>query len=494
MFQPLEGSFLGQTLQGESKILGNLANDPQVTSPDPLLQEHGVVSGISAAVKGGRSGLLGALGIFTAQHRHFSEDDLHFVEGLANVVGAAMDRQRSEAEIRKHQEQVQHLQRLESIGQLTAGVAHDYNNVLTVIHGHVTLVLGDPHLPAKSATSLKTALEAVERAANLTRQLLAFSRKQSMCSEVIDLNAVIGGVTKMMGRFLGENIRLEFRPGASPATVQADPGMMEQVIMNLSVNARDAMPSGGSLTIATELITVQPDQVESHPGWRAGQFVRIKVTDTGCGMDETTVGRIFEPFFTTKGPGKGTGLGLATVYGIVQQHQGWIDVESRLGKGTSFSMYLPSLAKAVPTRVAAQPELVPRGQQETILLVEDEPALRQLARLLLEDFGYTVVEAGSGAEALLRWGEHKQSIKLLLTDLILPDALTGFDLAEMLRKQCSDLKVVITSGYEAGKIPGKLPGGAGFHFIQKPYRTAVLARTIRESLSGVPQSKVDSVS
>jgi signal transduction histidine kinase/DNA-binding response OmpR family regulator len=481
--QPGTGSLTGLTMMGEDLVVHELERDQRLKAPDAFLRDHGVASGISVAVKGKES-VLGVLGAYTGSGRHFAEDDLHFLQGLANVVGAAIERKRGEAEIQRHQGQIQHLQRLESIGQLTAGIAHDYNNVLTIIHGHVTLVLGDTNLPPGSAGSLKTALDAVERASNLTRQLLAFSRKQSIQPEPADLNTIIGNVTKLLDRLLGENIKLDFKPCSAATTIEADTGMMEQVIMNLAVNARDAMPRGGKLFICTSPEQITPERTQQTPEARAGDFVCLKVTDTGCGMDARTLERIFEPFFTTKEPGKGTGLGLATVYGIVKQHQGWIEVQSQPGKGTTFLIFLPTLTKAAEAAPVAPAESATRGGNETILLVEDEPSLRELTRLILEDLGYKVVDAGSGLEAVRIWAEQKDRIQLVLTDLVMPDGMTGFDLAARLQSESSRLKIVVTSGYDVDKVTQGLPPNPGFHFLRKPYRTETLARVMREALDG----------
>jgi signal transduction histidine kinase/DNA-binding response OmpR family regulator len=477
---PAAASVTGCTLAGEDVVFESLVEDPRFREEDNCLREHGVESGISVAVKG-KTEVLGSLGAFTARKRRFSEDELHFLQGLANVLGAAIDRKRSDTAWQEQQRQLEHLQRLEIVGQLAAGLAHDYNNVLTIIHGHVTMVLSHPSLPEKYAASLRAALAAVERAASLTRQLLTFSRKESIERKPLDLNSVVVSVTKLLDRILGSRIRLEFTPGLDLPAVEADAGMLEQVIINLAVNARDAMPDGGKLTVATRLAEVEPKRTTQHPEARGGRFIGLTVADSGCGMNEATLRRIFEPFFTTKPPGKGTGLGLATAYGIIKQHHGWIEVQSRVGAGTTFLIFLPTLDTQPVEKAAAKIPAGPGGQ-ETILLVEDEPRLREVGRFLLEQLGYRVIEAASGMEALRAWASRTGEIQLLLTDLVLPDGLTGFDLAQRLLAERPDLKVLCTSGYDAEKVRRDLPAGCGFHFLQKPYRTEALARAIRQCL------------
>jgi two-component system, cell cycle sensor histidine kinase and response regulator CckA len=481
LVRPPAESLTGRTLQGEDFVVGDLGTDTRFTAVD-FVREHGVVSAISVAVKGKANNVFGVLGAYTSRRRVLGEDDLRFMESLANVLGAAIERKRAEAEVQKYQSQMQHLQRLESVGQVAAGLAHDYNNVLTVIHGHVTLALGRSKLPPDLATSLKLVLEAVERAANLTRQMLSFSRKQSLRPQSVDLNAVMTNMAKLLDRVLGRNIQLKLEPMPDLPAIQADPGMLDQVVMNLAVNASDAMPKGGSLLLGTAVLTVDPARAQRHPEARPGTFVCLNVTDSGCGMDEPTLRRIFDPFFTTKEPGKGTGLGLSTVYGIVKQHQGWIEVESEPGRGTAFHLFFPFLSGALATPDVPAKSAAPASRGETVLLVEDEPILRDLARLLLEGLGYRVLEAGSGQEALEVWIQHQQTIDVLLTDLVMPDGLTGFELAERVERERPGVKVIFTSGYSADEVSNKFPVQRGFHFIQKPYHADSLGRALRVCL------------
>lgn len=475
--RPAPGSLTGRALSGEDLVFTDLGREG-VPADGDFLRENGIVSGVSVAVKGKEKGVFGILGGYTARRRDFADDELRFMEGLANVIGAKLERERSDNEIQKHQNQIQHLQRLESVGQLASGLAHDYNNVLTVIHGHVTLALDDPSLSASAAMSLKTVLDAVERAAHLTRQMLSFSRKQTMSAETVDINASVASMGKLLDRVLGSNIRLSVQAGADLPFLQADPGMLDQVLMNLAVNARDAMPNGGKLVIATSFVALDVLAPGCHPDAHPGNYICLTVTDTGLGMDEATMRRIFDPFFTTKDPGKGTGLGLSTVYGIVKQHQGWIEVQSQLGQGTTFRVWFPCMEMASTRERPAPVSSRVRGGGEVILLVDDEDGVRELAKLVLEGLGYAVLDAASGWEAIEIWKKHRDSIRVLLSDFVLPDSLTGFELAQELQRDKASLKVILTSGYSADQISQ----GRGFRFVQKPYRGDILGRAINECL------------
>jgi signal transduction histidine kinase/DNA-binding response OmpR family regulator len=475
---PADKSLTGRSLHGEDAVSENLSEGSDTPGAE-FARQAGAMSGMSVAIKGQTNKTFGVLEAYSRERRAFVDDELRFLQGLANIIGATMEWKRHEAEIQRNQSQVQHLQRLESVGQLAAGLAHDYNNVLTIIHGHVTLALGDPKLPAKVATSMKVVLEAVERAANLTRQMLSFSRKQSLQRQPVDLNTAITGMARLLDRVLGRNVQLTVETCADKPRVHADPGMLDQVVMNLAVNARDAMPKGGSLRIGTALFEIDELQARRHPDARQGKFACLKVADTGSGMDEETLKRIFDPFFTTKEPGKGTGLGLSTVFGIVKQHEGWIEVESQPGHGTTFRVFLPSLAQPPPSTAAPGPAPALKTPGRTVLLVEDEPTLRQLARLLLEDLGHQVIDAGSGQQALEVWKEHHQHIDVLLTDLVLPDGVTGFELADRLQQEQANLKIIFTSGYSADEVKKNLPPDRGFQFVQKPYQAESLGRAIQ---------------
>jgi signal transduction histidine kinase/ActR/RegA family two-component response regulator len=374
-------------------------------------------------------------------------------------------------------------QKMESIGQLAAGVAHDFNNMLTVIQGHSGMLLSKTNLPSELLDSVQAIYFAAERAAALTRQLLMFSRRNVMRSEPLDLRKAVGELSKMLGRLLGETITLEFSPPPELPLVQADRGMIEQVIMNLAVNSRDAMPKGGTLTISTSPVELNDAYVQTHPEARLGAFVCLRVSDTGFGMDSATMARIFEPFFTTKAVGKGTGLGLATVYGIVKQHDGWLEVISEPGHGTTFNVFFPASSEPVEASTA---EVVVaaavQGGNETILVVEDEPVLRDMAHLILEDCGYQVLEAGTGAEALQVWERHPGRIDLVVTDVVMPGGMSGRELAVKLMARKPQLKIVFTSGYNVDETNTDFFRRGGAMFLQKPYTRPHLAKAVRDCL------------
>jgi signal transduction histidine kinase/HAMP domain-containing protein len=381
------------------------------------------------------------------------------------------------------EEQLRQSQKMESVGQLAAGVAHDFNNILTIIQGHSGLLMSRPNLSPAMTTSIQAVSFAAERAASLTRQLLMFSRKQVMLPKPIDLKEVVSNMSKMLQRLIGETITLHCKYAPQLPPVNGDAGMMEQILMNLAVNARDAMPRGGELTIATEPILVSEAHVKLHADARTGSFVCLQVQDTGTGMDAATMKRIFEPFFTTKEAGRGTGLGLATVYGIVKQHAGWIEVASKVGAGTTFKIYLPASTEALEARAdVLAPSSPVHGGGETILVVEDEPVLRDLAQLILQDCGYSVIQAASGVDALTVWQKHQGAVDLLLTDMIMPDGLSGKDLAESLLGHKPDLKIIFTSGYNVEDIGTDFIKKNTSRFLQKPYSRLTLARAVRECL------------
>lgn len=385
--------------------------------------------------------------------------------------------------------QLRQAQKIESIGQLAAGVAHDFNNMLAVIQGYTSLTLMRSDLPPKATEPLNEILSAAERASNLTRQLLTFSRKQIIEPRTLDLNDVVANLNKMLRRLIGEDVRLKFTRGDAPALVHADPGMVEQVIMNLAINARDAMPDGGELSLCVEAISLTEAEALHRFEARAGEFVRITVSDTGCGMDETTMKRIFEPFFTTKEPGKGTGLGLATVHGIVKQHGGWIEVNSQPEKGATFRIYFPEAMDAISVTSDKVIPLPVPGGTETILVVEDDPAVRKLARGVLEEYGYGVYDAGSAAEAMAVWRQHASDIRLLFTDIVLPDGMSGWTLAETLRRENNDLKVIYSTGFDSETLGRRLDPRSDHLLLRKPYPVQTLVSAVRSALDNLPTAQ-----
>ncbi len=378
--------------------------------------------------------------------------------------------------------QLRQSQKMQSVGQLAAGIAHDFNNILTIIQGHTELVSSEENLPEAAVESLDQISMAAQRAANLTRQLLTFGRKQFMQIELLDLNEVIKSVTQMLRRALGENITLRCNLSSVLPSIEADSTMMEQIVMNLSLNARDAMAGGGSLIITTNPVKVGREYVLQNPEAREGVFTCLAVSDNGCGMDRAKLGKIFEPFFTTKEVGKGTGLGLATVYGIVKQHNGWIEVESEPGKGTTFKIFFQASTKRIAAQAAKGPGVQVKGGGETVLLVEDEPGVLTLARSVLKSYGYQVIEAKSGVDALRVWEQYNTRVNLLLTDMVMPGGMSGHDLAKKLRTEKHDLRVIYTSGYSIETLGQDFSLGKGMLFLKKPYNPQSLAQMVRDCL------------
>jgi len=466
---------IGFTLNsGEPSVM----TDPKIQAQfaaSPFLAEHGVVSGVTVAIPT-RGQSFGVLGAHAARRREFTADETQFLVSVAGCIGMAADHLDLEGQLRQSQ-------KMESVGQLAAGVAHDFNNMLTIIQGHSSALLAKPSLPPEMLEPVQAVYFAAERAASLTRQLLMFSRKNIMKPRPLDLSETVGNMTKLLDRLLGENIALQFQSPAGLPSVQGDAGMIEQVVMNLAVNARDAMPRGGTLTIGIELLAIEAAYAEMRPDARPGYFLRLRVTDTGTGMDAATLGRIFEPFFTTKEVGKGTGLGLATVYGIVKQHDGWIEASSEPGKGATFDVFFPTSEQPVaPAKKDTDSNAPVTGGTETILLVEDEAILREMARDVLKDCGYHLIEAATGKEALQLWRGGADKIDLLLTDMVMPEGISGVDLAERLLADRPDLKVIFTSGYTSAEINAELLSHSRTHFLQKPYSHTTLARAVRECL------------
>jgi len=383
---------------------------------------------------------------------------------------------------RKHlEDQLRQSQKIEAVGQLAGGIAHDFNNLLTAITGYADLLFEDLGAQDPRRADLEEIRKAARRAASLTQQLLAFSRKQVLQPQVLDLNQVVANAEKLLQRLFGEHIALRTVLDPTLGAAMADPAQLEQVIVNLAVNARDAMPHGGQLMIETQNVHFDSSYAEMHPSVTPGPHVVLAVSDTGTGMDEATRQRLFEPFFTTKGPGKGTGLGLSTVYGIVKQSGGFVWVYSEVGRGSTFKVYLPRVAaKAQPIGPSALPAQVPRGT-ETILLVEDEPALRAVARRTLERQGYAILEAPDGDTALTLAGAHTGPLDLLVTDVIMP-GISGRELATRLVASRPGVRVLYTSGYTDDAIVQHGVLEAGIQFLRNPLTPSALARKVRDVL------------
>ena len=392
-----------------------------------------------------------------------------------------MARKAAEAALRQSEEQLRQTQKIEAVGRLAAGVAHDFNNILTAIAGHSELLLRQLSVDDPRRKNAEQIEKAAYMASALTRQLLTFSRKQVIEPRVLNLNTVVLNIEKMLRRLIGAHI--EFCTVLDPKAGQlnADPGQIEQVIMNLAVNARDAMPTGGKLTVTTASITLDETHLTNFPDMTAGDYVMLAVADTGTGMSDETKAHLFEPFFTTKPLGKGTGLGLATCFGIVRQNTGHIKVHSELGRGTTFKVYFPQVQSAPePPRVRTVPKEA-AGGSETVLLVEDEPVVRDLAVALLREKGYTVVEAGNGEEGLRMARQYDGKIDLVLTDVVMP-VMGGKEMADALRTSHPDTKVLFTSGYSEDAVWHHGVLRPRIVFLQKPYITATLARKVREVL------------
>jgi two-component system cell cycle sensor histidine kinase/response regulator CckA len=379
-------------------------------------------------------------------------------------------------------------EKMEAVGQLAAGIAHDFNNILTIIQGHSTMLLSAENLDSETAESLRQVTEAADRATALTRQLLAFSRRQMMQPKVLQLNSLIQQMSDMLRRLIGEQIVLQWHCPEDLSPIYADSCNIEQILLNLAVNARDAMPKGGQLVIKVADVAIDAAAAAKNPEARAGNFVCMSVTDTGCGMDAATQSRIFEPFFTTKDIGRGTGVGLSTVYGIVKQHEGWIEVSSVLGHGTTFKTFLPVSSSMAPKDEAKPTFSENLGGDETILIVEDQDLIRDLVRTVLRKYGYRTLEASNGVEALKVWEDHRDQIDLLLTDMVMPAGISGKDLAKRLVAEQQQLKVVYTSGYNTDLLGQEFHVKKDTSFLQKPYQAQFLAKTVRDCLDAPARS------
>jgi len=398
-----------------------------------------------------------------------------WLEGLAEDV----------TQQRALENQFRQAQRLEAVGRLAGGVAHDFNNILTAITGYSDMLLEELHEHDHKRQDVEEIRTAAARATSLTRQLLAFSRKQVLQARVLDLNALVGTLERMLQRLIGEDVELATALARDLGPVRADPGQLEQIIMNLAVNARDAMPSGGRLTIETANVELDDDYAQQHADAAPGSYVLLAVSDTGTGMDAETRSHLFEPFFTTKEQGKGTGLGLATVYGIVKQSGGHILVYSEPGRGTTFKIYLPRVPEPVEAPPLAQAEQPAEGGRETVLLAEDDPAVREIASVVLSRRGYRVLRAPDGQTALEMARAHAGDIQILVTDIIMP-GMTGRDLAEALAAERAGVRVLYMSGYTDDAVVRHGVLEEGLPYLQKPFTPEDLAHKVRDVLDQAP--------
>ena len=496
---------IGESLAGTVAATGRplMLRDP-ANHPD-VIPEH------AAAVRRlGQRGLLvvpakigdrvvGVLSFLTRREDGFSVEDMAIATAFASHAAIALENsrllhesRRAYDELAQTQGQLEQAQKMDAIGRLAGGVAHDFNNLLTVILGRTDMLLH----PLKAEDPMRRGIELIQRtagrAADLTRQLLAFSRKQVLEATVLDLSAVTTDMKYMLARLIGEDIALVTTQGSELGRVKADRGQIEQVVMNLAVNARDAMPQGGHLIIETENVDLDAEYVRRHVGARPGPHVMLAVSDSGVGIPREIQRHIFEPFFTTKEQGKGTGLGLATVYGIVKQSGGYIECDSEPGRGTAFRIYLPRVDVAAPAVERSARPVEAAGGTETILLVEDEEGVRELARDILRASGYTVIEARNGAEALLLSERHQGPLDLLLTDVVMP-RMSGRELAERLAPLRPDLSVLYMSGYTDDAVIRHGVLGAGTAFLQKPFTPGALIARVRETLDLAGQEAAPAV-
>jgi signal transduction histidine kinase/CheY-like chemotaxis protein len=412
----------------------------------------------------------------------FLKEEKSLIDSIAKRLGNTIERMRAEEVEKRLESQLQQAQKMEAIGVLAGGVAHDFNNILTTIIGNAHMALMKVGKDSPLREEIEEIKIAGERAASLTRQLLSFSRKQIIQPKVVDLNELLTDIEKMLGRLIGEDVELLTIPDPELWQVEVDPGQMEQVIMNLTINAKDAMPMGGKLTIETANMNLKESYfhehgIESQPGF----YVMLAVSDTGSGMDKETQERIFEPFYTTKGIGKGTGLGLSTVHGIVKQSKGFIWVYSELGKGSTFKAYFPMVKEDVDAKEKERTPVTELGGTETVLLVEDDDSLRKLARTVLKQRGYKVLEAENGEDALSVSEAHDGPIALMITDVVMPK-MSGKETVERLQPLYPQMKVIYMSGYTDNAIVHHGVLAPGLNFLEKPFSPEDLARKVREVL------------
>ena len=401
------------------------------------------------------------------------------------IVEDTTDRLKLEAQLRQ-------AQKLEAVGCLAAGIAHEFNNLLTVIQGHTDLLSGKPLGTRSAGESITRIAQASQRAASLTRRLLAFSHKQPVQFKPVQLSAAVRGLAKMLGQLIGETYQLQLDCVPDLPAVRADEANVEQILINLAVNARAAMPDGGTIRVATCLVELDEAMARESLEARPGRFVCLTISDTGCGMSPEVLGRIFDPFYTTKEVGKGTGLGLSMVHGVVQQHAGWIEVASEVGKGSTFKVFLPVWEGALgvaPTGEAASNLPLPRESGEAVLIVEDEGIVREAARLVLERGGYRVFEAGDGPEALAIWERCPVRIDLLVTDMVMPRGVSGGALARVLQTRDPRLRALYTSGYSSEVVREDLRLTHGVNFLRKPYDPPALLKAVRMCLDRDAQAQ-----
>jgi PAS domain S-box-containing protein len=448
-----------------------------------VLEPQGIQSTLVVPFEAG-GGVGGFLGFdICREKRDFTRIEVELLEGAARSLGEAIERRRAAEEREKLQEQLAQARRTEAVGRLAGGVAHDFNNMLQTILGHASLAIEVLPKGSDVRENLEVIRQSARRSAGLTRQLLAFARKQTIQPRVLDLNETVGGMLKMLRPLIGEHIHLEWSPGEAPWRVKVDPSQIDQILVNLCVNARDAIRGVGQVEIKTANVTVSAGQTMSHSACAPGEYMMLAVQDTGMGMDTETLAQIFEPFFTTKEPGQGTGLGLATVFGIVRQNGGAIDVCSQPGRGTIFRVYLPRCQGDVAgVGEAPVTTSVPEGRAETVLLVEDEESILMLTRLILRQQGYRVLAAVSPVEALVLADRHAGPIDLLVTDVVMP-GMNGKELCDRLQKNRPGLRCLYTSGYTADVLEQHGVLDDAVRFLQKPFSNEEFTRKVQDVLA-----------
>jgi signal transduction histidine kinase len=467
--------------QRRPHLTNQVVSDPQIHDHE-WAQREGMVAFASYPLVV-QERVLGVMAMF-ARHA-LSEFVPKALASVASALAIGIERKRAEEALRQSEERLRQAQKMEAVGRLAGGVAHDFNNLLTVIISYSDLLLEDLGSDDPKRDDVDQIRKAAEGAAALTRQLLAFSRQQVLQPKALDLKATVAGTEKLLNRLIGEDVRLITFLAPDLGVVKADPGQIEQIIINLAVNARDAMPTGGRLTIEAANVDMGEAYVRGHPPATPGRYVMLALSDTGIGMDEQTKARIFEPFFTTKEPGKGTGLGLATVYGIVKQSGGFIWVYSEPGHGTSFKVYLPRVDEPAEPAAAPTATAEPTRGTETVLVVEDAASVRMVTRQVLERYGYAVLEAPNGDTALRLAAGHHGPIHLLLTDVVMP-GLSGRQLAEQLAQLRPDMKVLYASGYADHAIVHHGILEPGIAYLQKPFTPDALGRRVRQLLDSSP--------
>ncbi len=485
---PAAGRLCHAVIVGDSEevvVLREVGSSP-FAETDPSVRAYGIATCMGRVVHLGDRPV-GALAVVYRRDHAPSEDDRRLLAAIANAVAVEEVRQHALDELRDREaarvqleSEMRQAQKMEAVGQLAGGVAHDFNNLLTAIVGYTDVILYELADDEPLREEVHEIRRAADRAATLTKQLLAFSRRQVLQPRVLDLNVVVRGTEKLLRRLIGENVAVRTELSLSLPSVKADPGQLEQVIVNLAVNARDAMPDGGALTLTTARVELDGASGHGHPSLAKGRYAQLSIADTGFGMDETTLQRIFEPFFTTKEHGKGTGLGLSTAYGIVRQSGGAITAESAPGAGTTFRILLPETTEGAPSSAPPPSRAATTRVQGTVLLAEDESAVRRVLVRTLRDRGFTVLEAEDGEVALAIAAAYQGEIDALVTDVVMP-RLGGRELASRLGAQRPGTRVLFMSGYAGGSSPGDtLPANAAY--LQKPFPADTLLKRLRELL------------